>query len=83
MSAAVMGAAELPREHETRWAWCGCKPSVIAYEEHVYPVGDLVFHDLSGACWCVPASRRQGGMVVWVHHAADRREVLQSATGDL
>lgn len=47
---------------------------------HVYPLGDLVEHDTSGApCICGPTDepvKREDGSVGWVvvHHSLDGRE---------
>ena len=42
-------------------------------EYHVVPLGDLKEHELSEACWCEP-DEDDG---VWVHHAADKRELYE------
>lgn len=50
---------------------------------HVFPVGDLVEHDTSGAaCVCGPADEpveREDGSVGWVvvHHSLDGREAAE------
>lgn len=47
---------------------------------HVYPVGDLIMHDIDGGdCVCVPRSepvKRPDGSMGWlaVHHSLDGRE---------
>jgi hypothetical protein len=52
---------------------------------HVIPVGDLVEHDTSDDCVCVPRSEpveRDDGSHGWlvVHHSLDGREQIEPET---
>jgi hypothetical protein len=53
-------------------------------ESHLIPVDDDRTHDHSSWCWCGPESTEAdaGGATIWVHHAADLREVYEKATGE-
>jgi hypothetical protein len=44
---------------------------------HVLPLGDLVEHEQSRKCWCVPMLEQHVSMLV-THHSADGREQDES-----
>lgn len=55
-------------------------PGQAVQDAHVYPLGDLVAHELTRTCWCNP---RVGDcinrIVQVVHSSADGRELLEAA----
>lgn len=47
---------------------------------HVYPLNDLVGHELTRQCWCKPSvGNCINGIVQVVHNAADGRELIEAA----
>ncbi len=52
-------------------------PSVM----HVVPKGDLIEHELSDDCVCLPDPRFTEGGLVLVHHSLDGREAQEPDHG--
>jgi hypothetical protein len=52
--------------------------------QHQIPLEDDREHFLSSWCWCGPESVpvKADGTTLWIHHAADLREVYEKATGE-
>ena len=45
---------------------------------HVYPVNDLVFHELTEQCLCEPVIILEGPAKIIIHNAWDEREKVES-----
>jgi isocitrate dehydrogenase kinase/phosphatase len=50
--------------------------------QHVMPAYDDREHQFSPWCWCGPDEVRVGKSRLYMHHAADMREVFEKATGE-
>lgn len=50
---------------------------------HVTPINDLLEHDDSSTCWCYPrVENYEGGDMVCIHNAKDKREILEELEDD-
>lgn len=56
-------------------------PGSGVQDAHVYPLGDLVVHELTRMCWCNPSVGNSiNNIVQVVHNSADGRELLEAKT---
>lgn len=52
----------------------------LVTDGHVYPLNDLVAHELTRKCWCNPSvGNCINGIVQVVHNSADGRELVEAA----